>query len=1405
MLRSFALMSLLLITSAPAQTPAPDAVVPPPLKDWRAWALKDLDYRACPFLAGHSPTSQADFVCAWPGRLTLSSGADGATFSVHWRVEANTWVALPGDSEHWPQQVTVNALRQPVLMRNGAPALWLSAGSYEVAGHIPWRDRPQTLTVPVNIGLLALTVDGKVIAPIQRDGAQVTLGRSTTVAPEADSIEVRIYRQLSDGVPAQLTTQLMIGVSGQAREEILGPVLPEGFVPLSLEGEWPARVDGDGRLHVQVQPGMETLTLDARAVAPVAAVTVHLPPAPWPKQEIWSYAATPHLRITAASSALQVDPRQSEVPEEWQTLPAFALGDGAKLTIEERSRGLAPDESNRLTLQREAWLDFSGDGWYARDRLGGTMAQGWRFDVASPFTLEQATARNSRHNDGNGESLLITRVANSELSGVEWRTPNVDLAAGVRIGAPAAMPVTGWQQTFDSVQATLHFPFGYKLLAAPGADTAYGSWVSGWSLLDIFLCAIVALLAWRLFGLVGAAAVVVYLLLGYQESGSPLWSLLIALGLCLIARALPEGKLLRAAQLLRRAALIVLILWALPFVADEVRYALYPQLEQGGYAAHGFSSNTGVAGGMFGNANAPQQVMMRNEMQAETAPAAPMSVPSPPAPPADIAPPEPKAAMKAPPTRAGKKSQSQSLETIVVTGSKIERSDIIDHYSQTTVVQTGAGVPSWNLGSSAWLSWSGPVDAMQTVHLLLAPPWLVRLLRIVLVALLAWVIVRLFRATPRAPAPRTAALGAGIIALCGLALAPHVHAQGFPSDELLQQMRQRLNEAPKCAPACASAAEAQISANGDGVSIALEAHVGERIALPLPGDKDGAMVKSVQVDGVADDALARDPNGVMWIALGRGVHRVQVELVATSDKIALAFPLKPARVLFQGHGWDATGLSDDRLLTETLTLARAREGAGEKMTVGAQQFPSYVEVTRNLTLGLEWSAQTNVRRMAPRSGGITVKLPIMAGEHITSPAGVKVVDGQIDAAIADGDESMSWSSTLDKGVKLSLTAPALTDRAEVWRVVVSPTWHVDFSGAPGVGLEQGEDANDYRNFEFHPLPGETLTLNVTRPEAAQGAQRAIDAVSLRSEAGQHAATHALEFNLRASQGGDQAITLPKDAEVLTVTHDNETLNLRAIDGKLTLPVTPGAHRYSVRFRDANGVSTFVHTPALALGLPAANITLTQTFPTDRWLLAAWGPAVGPAVLYWGELVVVILVAYVLSRTRRTRLKFRDWLLLGLGFSTFSWVALLIVVGWLFAFDWRARSEMPAAHWRFDLVQIGLLVLTAVALIALASAIPQGLLGQPDMHVSGNGSYAQYLAWFADRSSDALPQASSVSVPLWVYKVLMLAWALWLANALIGWLRDGFAAWTKGGYWRAAPPKPAAAATTPSTAAKPDAS
>ena len=1363
----FGVAVLLSSVNAHSQASA-DGAIPTPLKDWRAWVLKDEEYRNCPFLGNLAPKSAQDFVCAWPSRLAISAQDDGATFSVRWQVEAATWIPLPGDSDHWPQQVTVNNQRQPVVSREGLPVMRLAPGTYDIGGRFPWHQRPQNIRVPSYIGIVALSIDGKSIAPVEREQEFVTLGRSNTVAPVSDSLQIHVYRKLSDGVPARLETHIEISSSGQAREETIGPVLPEGFAPLSMTSEWPARLDDDGKLRIQVQAGMDELTIKARATAPLGKVTARLPAAPWPTQEIWGYEASPDLRVTSASGAIQVDPRQIGAPDEWRGLPTFALNNGDALQIDERSRGLGPDEGNRLTLQREAWLDFAGDGWYARDRISGQMLRGWRFDVAAPYVLERADAANSvYYPGGSGEALLVTRGATPELSGVEWRTPAVDLTAGVRVSkSSSTLPIAGWQDTFDRIDTTLHLPFGYRLLAAPGADAAQGSWVSQWTLLDAFLCAILVLLAWRFLGVIGATVSVIYLLIAYQE-GAPFWTLLGVLAFALIVRALPQGKLRVWAEGARRVLLLVLIVGALPFVADELRFALYPQLEQGEYFAEP------QAEGMAMDEMKAKSVPLRKDArQSNYVAVARMQAPAPPpAAPVETASP-----------------------TVVVTASTIAPSDLIDHYSESTVVQTGVGEPSWNLGATALLSWTGPVLAGQTMHLLIAPPWLVRPLRVLLVLLLGWLIWQLSSGVVHAIRSRLP-LNSAALLIAGLMLAPAVRAQNYPSDSMLQQLHQRLIEAPKCAPNCAGIGEAIVNANADAIVVALDAQTLDAVALPLPAADASMSLASIKVDGAATDGVVRGSDGNLWIAMTRGVHRVELNYTAYADKVSLKFPMVPGRVQFNGAGWESSGINDSRLLADTLNLTRAHANASDKIVAGAQQFPPYVSVVRNLVLGLKWTSQTDVTRLAPDHGGMTVSVPLLAGEHVTSPT-AKIEGNNVLATIADDSAMTSWSSAFDKSDGLTLTAPPLGERAEVWRIVVSPTWHAEFSGVPETISNTDYDKTKYRNFEFHPLPGETLTVKVTRPAAVQGDTLAVDSVMLDSQFGQHAATHTLKFNVRASQGGEHAIELPKDADVISVLSDGQVLNVRPLDGKVSLPITPGQHAFAITFRENADLGARARTPAVSLGLPAANITLTSSLPEDRWLLATWGPRAGPAVLYWGELLVMILVAYVLSRTRRTKLRFIDWLLLGIGFSTFSWTALIVVVVWLFAFDWRGRTTLTSDR-VFNLAQVSLAALTAIALLCLISAIPQGLLGQPDMHVTGYGSSAHALQWFEDRSADALPQAVAITLPLWVYKVLMLLWALWLANALIGWLRNAFASWTTDGYWRAAkkvaPPETPAAA------------
>ena len=70
-----------------------------------------------------------------------------------------------------------------------------------------------------------------------------------------------------------------------------------------------------------------------------------------------------------------------------------------------------------------------------------------------------------------------------------------------------------------------------------------------------------------------------------------------------------------------------------------------------------------------------------------------------------------------------------------------------------------------------------------------------------------------------------------------------------------------------------------------------------------------------------------------------------------------------------------------------------------------------------------------------------------------------------------------------------------------------------------------------------------------------------------------------------------------------------------------------------------------------------------------------------------------------------------------------------------------------------------------------------------MHVLGHNSFGNTLNWFADGSDSVLPQASLFTVPLWIYKVLILGWALWLSFALLRWLPWVWQCFSSNGFWR----------------------
>jgi hypothetical protein len=320
--------------------------------------------------------------------------------------------------------------------------------------------------------------------------------------------------------------------------------------------------------------------------------------------------------------------------------------------------------------------------------------------------------------------------------------------------------------------------------------------------------------------------------------------------------------------------------------------------------------------------------------------------------------------------------------------------------------------------------------------------------------------------------------------------------------------------------------------------------------------------------------------------------------------------------------------------------------------------------------------------------------------------------------------------------------------------------------------------------EWHPWPGEKITLQITRPRAVEGQTLTIDSSSLAIKPGQRSQDAELKLSLRSSQGSQHTLTLPEKAVLQSVSIDGQTQPIRQQGRKLTLPINPGKQDVLISWQETKAIGTAVTTPLVDLGQDSVNTNLSISLGQDRWVLFVMGPRMGPAVLFWGVLIVIFILSLGLGKILLTPLKNRHWFLLLVGLSQIPMASAGIVIAWLMLLGWRGKQS--AADWRyFNALQISIGSLTVLALGVLFAAVAQGLLSSPDMQITGNQSSAFLLNWYQDRSLSTLPTATVISAPLIVYRLLMLAWALWLAVSLLNWLKWGWVCFSSNGLWNKA--------------------
>ncbi len=1439
--RRAAAMLLCTVPLLVCAAPLPPSGVPEPLKTWVPWVLHGQDLLACPLPFN----GEGERTCIWPSKLTLEVNADRARFRLEALVVGRAgWVLLPGEMGRWPQEVQANGAAVGVVPREARPAVLLPAGSHVLTGSLQWPSAPLDVLLPQDLGTLQVQLNGRAVPRVPDEQGRIWLQQSAAQAQVADSLTVRTARLIDDNVPLHVTTQFDVAVAGQPRELSLPLALLPGFIPEALQSPLPARLAEGGVLRVQVRPGNWVIQVRGRLMKPTQALTLPADQA----EELWSFSAHNDLRLVTVEGMPSVDPKQVAIPKEWQSFPTYLARAGQTLKLTETRRGNPEPGADQLSLVRQIWLDFDGAGYTLQDQVAGQLRRHWRLDMAAPAVLGRVSAV--------GVDMPITRLAGASTDGVELRYGALRMQADSRLeGAVRTLPATGWQADFQKARAVLHLPPGWRLLHATGVDNAQASWISQWSLWDFFFVLLSVLAAGRLLGWMPGLLVAATLVLTWHMPGALHHAWLLLLALLALQRVLPGGRwpvLDRLARWGGGTCVLLMGLWLLPYAIDQIRLSIHPGMERPHV--------------VLGEANALRRdAQDEADVRVAEVAAAPMAAPTPGAAPEELA-------LRA----AGGKRAEAAISSVSKSDSapgprgRYETGQSLQQVDPAARVQTGPGLPSWQWNAHS-LSWQGPVQAAQTLTLMLLPPWATALFRLAGLALAIASLFLMARAmgqghppaaapTPTvppspslSPAPARAQVAsthavldsvvqAGPVLALLLALAlvctpllaapaaspaqagraapPEAQpgetpagkgAAPWPDEATLAALRDKLMAPPDCLPQCAHLARVRVQAQGAQVQLRLELHALADTVVPLPGQGTQWRPYAVSVDG-RPAPVRRAANGTLWMLARAGVNQVLLQADLTdAANVEIALPMAPQAVESQLQGWVLEGLDARGLATGALVLRRqaaanagadagpgagaAAGGAGAGGSGGAPSdaLPPFLLVERSLRLGLQWTVATRVSRVGESRAPARAVIPLLVGEAVNSET-VRV-EGQQALVQLGAEGSAEFVSTLKEAPQLKLLSTSWPNQIEVWSLEPSAQWHVDWAGiAPTRHLDERGQQLEPR---WQPWPGEAVELRVNKPVVANGQTVTFDRMGLSFSPGLRATDVSATGRLRSSQGSNHKLILPEGVEFLGLWVDEQSQPIRPQGRELTVPITPGAHALRIDWREPRGMGWLFSTTAQGFGAAGVNALTQVKVPQDRVVLATGGPRVGPAVLFWGVVLALAVVAYGLARTRLTPLSAAAWFLLGLGLAQASLLSAAVLAGWFFLLAARRRVaplgvlpelavEPALIHlgprsWNLMQVVIGLWTLAAV--LVLLETVRVGLLGYPDMMVLGNGSDAYNLRWYQDRYADQAQTAWVASVPVLAYRLLMLLWALWLAASVLKWVRWAWDGVSGGGLWQ----------------------
>lgn len=581
------------------------------------------------------------------------------------------------------------------------------------------------------------------------------------------------------------------------------------------------------------------------------------------------------------------------------------------------------------------------------------------------------------------------------------------------------------------------------------------------------------------------------------------------------------------------------------------------------------------------------------------------------------------------------------------------------------------------------------------------------------------------------------------------------------SPQFKAEILARVNEKPLCFPSCSVLEHANILITEPKITIGLIYSLMEDAIVPLPLSIGEIWPEQITMDGKILSTIKASDNSVFAL-LPKGIHQVNiVASIPKRDSFTLNFPLAPRFAKVQSSSFDVLGINDDGSSQTNIQFVRKVDKTNENFEKNS--LSPFFRVTRDIYYNLDSSIETTIERMSPLGDPAIVEIPLLDFEDIVTP-NMKIKDRRVTVSFEPFQSSASWNSRISNtSGPMNLKHQSTSNYSELWRVKVSPLWHLNIQENDASKIEKS--LVDGFDVVFKPWPEQKATLLLEKPKPVDAPSMTIESSLLSISPG----TRSHELNLRlavdSSRGFQHTIEVPADLELTNATINQSQKNLTREGKSISIPIYAGRTMVHLKFRTEGEYPVVHRVPEINLKTESVNGEVKIMPPSSRWIVWTGGKGWGPVVLIWNQLIIALFLSFIFSRLSVVPIGFFGWSFMMVGLTQTGVLWLLLPAATLLALAYKKTHTITNSV-MFNLRQLALMVLVITSMVVFYMATKRGLLGLPTMYISGNGSTAHELIWYQDRLSNLIPQPYYLSLPIFYYRALMLVWSLWIAWTFI---------------------------------------